>query len=284
MISNPIQFLLFSYGASEFPLAFPLVFLYNPRVMRPAFVRGVSIHPENNTSSPLRVYGPESIRKTPTGYEFIVTLNGRDVALPFINVGSDTPVWIAYAHVRENTALARHARPAMVARVLEEIRQNPDIHFAVGPQSAKSQKFVRNVVKDASRTLRKEIPFIQLVGGEDRASIVRKASPGLVTECISVLSAAKNIVKYIGITEEDRKRIERVGGKAIWIDDVANTEATHKKSLWLINRALGLPPETLHPSYVIFLESVYGQGYPKQFPGIHALGHLPEFIGKNPKD
>jgi len=252
--------------------------------MGPGFVRGKFHSPENPTSSPLRVYGPEAIRKTPTGYEFVVTLNGADVTLPFINVGKDTPVWIAYAHVRENKTLARHARPAMVANVVEEILRDPDIHFAVGPQSAKSQEFVRNVVKDASRTLHKEIPFIQLIGDKVREPIVRKASPGLVTECVSVLSAAKNIVKYIGITEKDRKRIERVGGKAMWIDDVANTEATHKKSLWLINRALGLPPETLHPSYVIFLESVYGEGYPKQFPGITALGHLPEFIGKNPKD
>jgi hypothetical protein len=251
--------------------------------MGPPFTRGVSGHPENVTSSPFRVYGPEAIRKTPTGYEFIVALDDEDVALPFINVGSDTPVWIAYANVLENIALARHARPAMVAKVVEEIRQNPDIRFAVGPQSDKSQRFIRRVVKDASRELGRKIPFVQLIGGKDGKTIFDMASPGFMTECISVVSAAKHIVKYIGMTEEDRQLIERLGGKAIWIDDVANTEATHKKSLWLINRALGMPTETPHPSYVIFLESVYDEGYPKQFPRLHALGHLPEFVGEFPQ-
>lgn len=173
--------------------------------------------------------------------------------------------------------------PQWLRELWKKFAKIPTFAFAVGPQSAKSQEFVRNVVKDASRTLRKEIPFVQLLGGTDRETIVRMAAPGLVTDCISVISAAKNIVKYIGITEKDRKRIERVGGNAIWLDDVANTEATHKKSLWLINRALGMPTETPHPSYVIFLETVYGEGYPKQFPSIHALGHLPEFIGEFPQ-
>jgi hypothetical protein len=250
--------------------------------MGPDFVRDIFHSPEDHTLSPLRVYGPESIRKTATGYEFVVTLNGPDVTLPFINVGTDTPVWIAYADVSENEPLARHARPVMAAHVAEEFLRDPDIHFAVGPQSTKSEKFIHDVVKEASRELGQEIPFVQLIGGTDRETIIRMAASGLVMECISVVSAAKNIVKYIGITEEDRKRIEHLGGKAMWLDDVANTEATHKKSLLLINRALGLPEETPHPSYVIFLESVYGQGYPKQFPGIHALGHLPEFIGKHP--
>jgi hypothetical protein len=251
--------------------------------MGPPFTRGISNNPEEFRMGPPRVFGPESIRLTNKGYEFDVRLGSRHTMLPLLNVGSsENPVWIAYANVRENKPLSDIARPLMAARIAAQMRRNPEISFVVGPQSDKSQEFARAVVREASRSVGWKIPYVQLIGGTDQGEVQRLSAPGLTTECTSVVSKARGIVKTLGMTQRDRGLIQSLGGKALWIDDVANTRETQEKSLLLVNRALRLPEGTAHPSHVLFLESVYGQGYPKPFPGIDALGHLPEFVGELP--
>ncbi len=224
-----------------------------------------------------RVYGPEAIRKINGHLVFTVTVAGNAVDLPLINVGKDEPVWIAYADVLKSQELRQFAKAEMVERLTNELLDNPNIKAFVTPQSSKSETFVHAVVAEVSLNVGKQMPLIQLIGSEDELYTRNRAATGLVTECISVVSAAKGIKKYMGITQNDAELLRALGGEIVWIDDILTTGETRDKSFFLINRALGLPDTATHPTFVIGTESEWSQGYPKKFPGVNAIYHTPEF-------
>lgn len=222
-------------------------------------------------------FGPEAIRKNGGQYTFEVVINKKSVALPLINVGKETPVWIAYADVSANTALFDAALPAMVDMIRKERSAGKIIKAIVTPQSSKSEHFFRTVAGRLS------LPLIQLIGAvDDPESVKRKAAPGLTTECVSVVSKAKGITKTIGMTKKDADLLQNLHGRIAWVDDVTTTGETRNKSFLLINRAINRPPDTAYPSFVIATESPWGPEYPKPFPEYHALYQSPEFIGKLP--
>lgn len=227
---------------------------------------------------PPHIYGPEAIRKVNDRFFFDINLDGNPVTLPLINVGKDTPVWIAYADVRQNIELAMAALPEMVNRIYTAIQNGAPIEAIVTPQSAKSEAFIRSVTLELSRRLGRVIPLIQLIGSStDPESIRTRSAAGLCTECVSVVSAAKGIIKTIGMTEKDAQILRAVNGNVAWVDDVLTTGTTREKSFYLINKALDKPENVPYPTFVIALESEWGPDYPKQFPGYNAIYQTPEF-------
>ncbi len=232
---------------------------------------------------PPHAYGPEAIRRVRDTYVFDISIGGNAVTLPMINIGKSSPVWIPYADVSQNIELAIAALPEMVNRMYTAIQNGAAIEAIVTPQSDKSEAFVRSVTLELSRRLGRVVPLIQLIGSsEDPKSIVNKSAPGLSTECVSVVSAAKGIKKTIGLTEKDSQILRAVNGNVAWVDDVLTTGTTREKSFYLINKALGKPDGTIYPTFVIALESQWGPNYPRQSPQYTALYHSPEFATRIP--
>lgn len=79
------------------------------------------------------------------------------------------------------------------------------------------------------------------------------------------------------MTKKDVELLRSVNGNAAWVDDVLTTGTTREKSFFLMNKALGRSEDTIYPTFVIALESEWGPGYPKAFPGYTALYQTPEF-------
>lgn len=250
--------------------------------MPPYFVKGISYLAEE-PQHVVPVYGPEAIKDN----SLIVRLNGTEVPIPLRMVGTqEDPEWIAYVNVSDNPTLAYHAHHDMVNGTVRMIARNPNISVAVLLQSSKSEQFGHRVMDDVTKILDRDIPIVQLIGGTDENDIIHRSSRGLVRKTVSILSKSKGIVKYMGMEQRDHKLLQALAssnGEVIVLDDVASTIATIDSSYWLINTAMGLPEETVHPTLVIFRESIYGHNYPKDFPGIEALGDIPEFKGPLPR-
>lgn len=217
-----------------------------------------------------------------------VDIAGYVVTLPVENVGKNSPLWVAYANVKENQELARAAHAALSVRMfsvlqpmVEKLSGSQYITFMT-PPSDKTVEFFSKLYSALQQGFGDSVRHVQLIGGYDETAVRRLSVPGFMFPCDSVIAKAKEKNKFIGATE-DQVIILKRSKLVLTLDDIANTCASIIGMQNVANAARG--EDRTYPAYVIGTESPWNTlNYPKQFPAnLHAFFHLPEVAGNLPE-
>ncbi len=244
-------------------------------------------------SSEMHVYTPDDFYRTKDGKNHLdVDIAGVSVTLPVINVGKEgeTPVWVAYAHVKENPELAAAARKGLYDKLvtyLEPICESlaPGEYVTLmSPPSLKTQELFEELSHDLKEVFGEKLRYVQLIGGTDEKEVAGRATSGIVRPCDSVITKAQGKHKFIGATKEHAETLKN-STVVIGVDDVANTMETTCEMSAVADMA-GFGNAASIQYFVIGTEAQWdpqGLHYPKKFPpDIKAFFQIPEVIGDLP--
>ncbi|MBU1472635.1 hypothetical protein KKB64_02515 [Patescibacteria group bacterium] len=236
-------------------------------------------------SPDVNIYTPDQFYRTGDGKIHLdVNVAGSLVTLPVLNVGKESPVWVAYAHVIENQPLADASRIGLYSRLEAHLRPivatlgRGEYITLISPPSDKTEELFFILYEDLAATFGEQLQYAQLIGGYNKKEVERQAAPDTVLPCDSVITKARGLHKFIAAKEAQAALIKNTK-LVIGLDDIATTETTVNQMTKLTHR-VGYRQSSSIQFFVIGTESVWGQEYPKKFPpNIHYFFQIPEVVG-----
>lgn len=224
---------------------------------------------DESTPSIPHAYGTLEVEERDGKDWLHIQLDGRGFLLPLVNVGSRAEThaicWLN-PDPSVNPELAEAAARSM-AMLLKKMKPR----LIVTPPSIKSGPFI----EEASRHLGNDVQVITLIGGDSRSEVERQSGRPAV-EYIPVTRLATGEPKYLSLTAEMRRDIQRKtpnGSRLAMVDDVYSTGATIRA----MEQLLGVAG---HRIRVLARESILDPGYPPSLASnMETVLFLPELTG-----